>query len=104
MGALLTTISPLMAQSGRVRIRVIDPTGAVLRNAEASVLGKDEKSILAGRTNKDGEIVLAGLPIGNSRITVTCQGFKNLRLIVTIQNADEIEVEAKLKFGPITMY
>ena len=69
-----------MAQSGRVRIRVMDVTGAVIPGAEASLPGPDEKTILAGRTNKDGEIVLVGLPIGDSRVTVTSPGFKTCRL------------------------
>ena len=86
-----------------MRIRVIDPTGAVIRNAEASLLGKDEKPIPAGRTNKDGEIVLTGLPLGDSRITVSYPGFLTRPLMVTIQNGNEIKVEAKLEFGPITM-
>ena len=38
-----TAISPLMAQSGRVRIRVIDLTGAVILSAAASLLGGDDK-------------------------------------------------------------
>jgi hypothetical protein len=103
LGALLTAVSPLMAQSGRVRIRVTDLTGTVIPGAEASLLGIDEKLILAGRADKAGEIVLTGLPIGDSRITLTCPGFKNLPLVVTIRNADELNVDAKLEVGPVTM-
>ena len=51
------------------------------------------------RANNDGEIVLTDLPIGDSLITVTHAGFKNLPLVVTIRNADELEVAAKLEAG-----
>jgi hypothetical protein len=51
------------------------------------------------KTNEAGEIVLADLPIGDLRITVTHPGFKNLPVIVTIWNADELKVDAKLEAG-----
>jgi|SRR5579872_435195 len=96
VAALLTAISPLMAQSGRARIRVTDASGVVIQGAEAYMTGKDQEPILI-RANEAGEILLANLPIGDSRITVTHPGFKNLPVIVTIRNADELRVDAKLE-------
>src|SRR5579862_1965377 len=44
-GALLTAISPLMAQAGRVRIRVIDKNGGAIPTAMASLLDAGGKTI-----------------------------------------------------------
>jgi hypothetical protein len=100
IGVALTAISPLMAQSGRVRIRVIDSTGAVVPlHPEAALIDKDGNAILSARANEAGEIVLTRLPIGDSRIRVTCAGFTHLTLIVTIRNGDELKVDAPLQLG-----
>lgn len=102
-GALLTAISPLFAQSGRVRIRVTDASGGAIAGAEGAVLDKDGNPIVTGIANESGDIVLTGLPIGDSRITVTKMGFKNLPLTVTIRNSDETKIDATLEVGPVTM-
>jgi hypothetical protein len=97
VGALLTAISPLMAQSGRVRIRVTDPAGAVLPGAEVSLLGSNDKSTRTQRSNEEGEVIFTDLPIGDSRLLVNRQGFRNLPLTVTVLNGEEVSVDAKLE-------
>ena len=92
-------ISPLMAQSGRVRIRVTDPTGAVIPGAEASLFGTDNQPKLIMKADDLGEIVLTDLPIGDSRVIVSCRGFSSLPLTVTVRNSDEVKVEARLVLG-----
>jgi len=99
VGAILTAISPLMAQSGRVRIRVMDETGALIPNAEVSLLGPDQKPVFTTRANESGEAVLTGLPIGDSRVSVSVRGFMTLVRIVTIQGTEELTVDATLKLG-----
>jgi hypothetical protein len=51
VAALLTAVAPLVAQNGRVRIVVKDPTGAVIPNTEAVLQGGDGRAI---RTNDAG--------------------------------------------------
>jgi carboxypeptidase family protein len=99
LGALLTAISPLMAQSGRVRIRVTDATGAVVPLAEASQLDESGKVSRTLPANNLGEIVVTGLPVGNARFRVECTGFKSLPLTVTVRNEDELKVDARLEVG-----
>jgi hypothetical protein len=99
VGALLTAISPLMAQSGRVRIRVTDPAGDVIPTAKASLLGPDGRPQLTRQADPVGEIVFTNLPIGDSRVVVRCQGFDSLPLTVTVRNGDEVKVEARLALG-----
>lgn len=99
VGALLTAISPLMAQSGRVRIRVIDPAGAVVPGAEVSLLGTDGEPIRVAKVNEIGEVVFTDLPIGDSRLLVNRQGFRNLPLTVTVLKSQEVSVNAKLEIA-----
>jgi hypothetical protein len=97
VGALLTAISPLMAQTGRVRIRVTDATGAVVPGAVGSLLGTDDKS--KKTANEAGEIVFTDLPFGDCRFTVAMPGFKNRSMTTTIRNGDEVKIEAVLEIG-----
>src|SRR5579862_122296 len=99
LGALLTAISPLMAQAGRVRIRVTDPMDAVIPTAEASLLGPDNKPTRTEKANEAGEIVIADLPLGDCRLAVFAPGFSARRLTVTVRGGDELKVEARLEVG-----
>jgi hypothetical protein len=95
IGAFLTAISPLMAQSGRVRIRVTDITAAVVAQSEASLLGPDgNPRTVQGKGA--GEIVLTDLPLGVSKLRLTGPGFGMLLASVTVHNSKEVKVEATL--------
>jgi hypothetical protein len=96
-GALLTAISPLMAQSGRVRIRVTDPAGAVIPGAEVSLLGPDDKPTRTEQSNEEGEVIFTDLSIGDSRLVVKRLGFRDLALTATVRNSEEVRVDAKLE-------
>jgi len=99
VGALLTTISPLMAQSGRVRVRVTDSTGAGLFGAEVSLLGPDGKPQRTETADANGDVVLTDLPIGDLELSITCRGFNLRRLTVIVRSSDEVRVDAKLEVG-----
>src|ERR1019366_4435665 len=101
VGAMLTAISPLMAQSGRVRIRATDASGVVRPEAKASILGQDGKPGLTTHANEQGEIVFGDLPIGNSKITVASQGFSRRDIVVTIRNAEDVRFDVELTAAPI---
>ena len=100
-GALLTAISPLMAQTGRVRIRVTEATGAVVTTAEAALLGVDAKPIRTLRANDAGEIAWMDLPLGDCRFALIAPGFKARPLLVTLRNSDEVKIEATLEVGTV---
>jgi len=102
VGALLTAVSPLMAQSGRVRIRVTDATGAAIPQAEASVLqGEFDYVASSGKANEEGEVILTDLPMGDLRLKVSCPGFANFSKTITVHNSDELKIDAKLEIGSI---
>ena len=92
-------VSPLFAQSGRVRIRVTDASGAVIPSAEASLIGKDEKPTRTTKANQDGEILLTDLPIGDARVRVSCPGFVSHVVTVSVRNGDEAQVQIVLLEG-----
>ena len=94
---MLTAISPLMAQSGRVRIRVTDMRGEVILGAEASLLGADGKPQRTEVANEAGEIVLTDLPWGDSKVRVSARGFSGRPLTVTVRNGDELKVDTQLE-------
>jgi hypothetical protein len=101
-GALLTAISPLMAQTGRLRILVIDVTGAVIPTvSEASLLGADGKPIRTLHANTEGEIVWTDLSMGDCRFVVSAPGFRARQLLATIRNGDEAIIEVILEVPPV---
>jgi Carboxypeptidase regulatory-like domain len=99
VGALLTAVSPLLAQSGRVRIRVTDVTGAVVPGATVSLLRADDTASRTLKADQRGEAVFTDLPMGDSRISVTMPGFATLHRTVTIANSDEQRIDARLEVG-----
>ncbi len=99
IGALFTAISPLMAQSGRVRIRVTDISGAVIPRAKVTLLGAGDKPLRTEQADEMGEIVWTDLPFGESKISVTSQGFATRRLVVTVRNSEEVKVDTQLEVG-----
>jgi hypothetical protein len=99
LGALLSAAAPLFAQSGRVRSRVTDATGAVVPGAEVSQLGKDGKTLRSQTADSVGEVVWTDLALGDTQFQVHCPGFKNLELAVTVLGSSEKSVEAQLEIG-----
>jgi len=97
IGAFFTAISPLLAQSGRVRIHVTDVTGAAVPQAEATLLGADGEPPRTVKANEVGEIVLTDLPIGGSRLRVQCTGFNYLPLTVTVRNSVRVPHQGRPK-------
>jgi Carboxypeptidase regulatory-like domain len=97
VGALLTAVSPLMAQSGRVRIHVTDSTGAIIPNAAAALPGENGSPLRTAKSNEAGEIIFVDLPIGDLRLTVSAPGFNRLPLTVTSRTSHEVKVDAKLQ-------
>lgn len=101
VGAIFTAVSPLFAQSGRVRIRVMDAARTVVPAAEASLLDPEGQLMATAQSDERGEIVFTGLPIGDSKIKVSSPGFALLMLTVTVRNEAELTLDATLQVGSI---
>jgi hypothetical protein len=100
VGALLTAVSPLLAQSGRVRFRVTDWNGALVPGAEVSLLDKDEARLTL-HTDAAGAAVFTGLPMGVGRFTVASPGYRTIPVTVTISSGKEVKIWATLML-PVT--
>jgi hypothetical protein len=97
VGALLTVVSPLLAQSGRVRFRVTDQSGALFPDAEISLLNKANEASLTLRSDNTGTAVFTGLPMGVARFTVASPGFLTIPVTVTISSGKEVKVWANIR-------
>jgi hypothetical protein len=95
LGALLTCA--LWAQTGSVRFRVTDPSGAVIPGVEISLLGSSNQAIFTEKADGQGEITWTYLPLGESNFRVRTQGFLTSQLTVTIQSGDEQKADVTLQ-------
>jgi len=95
VGALLTAVAPLFAQSGRLRIRVTDITGAAVPNATITIENTETKAT----TDGSGEAILNGLPLGDSQVSITVPGFMTFRQTITVRGREEQKLEATLQIG-----
>lgn len=96
VGALLTTVSPLFAASGRVRRRVIDPNGDPLPKTNIELLDRDNKTVQSVETDDSGQAVLIGIPLGDSRFGLEDPGLQKRELTLTLRNDKEVKVEVHL--------
>lgn len=101
VAAFLTTISPLMAQSGRVKIQVTDVTGASIANAEVILLGS--MPVRALKTNPVGEVVCTELAMGDSKFEIRSPGFRMRTLVITLRNDDEVIIQSTLEVANLNM-
>lgn len=101
VGALLTAVSPLFAQTGRIRIRVLDSTDTPIKGARVSIVGAGGEPIQTASTGGDGFASLADLPIGDCRIRVECSGFATWQKTIVVLNRDEVRVGAVLAIASL---
>ena len=94
-GALLTAISPLLAQNGRVRVIVIDSAGAGVGAAEVAA------GPWHGKADKNGVATVTGLPVGRHTVTVFSPGFKRWSGSLNVTNGGEQRLEARLEVGSV---
>ena len=59
-----------------IRGTVVDPTGAVIANAEITLVHQETNAKRTTPTNRNGDFELAGLDPGTYRVSVTSAGFK----------------------------
>jgi hypothetical protein len=98
-GALLSFVSPLFAQDGRVRIRVTDETGVVIPFATCSLLDKAGKATKTVQTNEVGEALWVELPTGASKFSINRAGFREAIVTVMVMGGGERTVDVTLRIG-----
>ena len=91
-GALLTIASPLWAQDGVARIRVLDRTGDVVPGTVVTLLDTDQGEKATQRVNAGGEVTFTGLPMGNHRFKAQHLGFETLVFTASPEGLKQIDV------------
>ncbi len=102
VSAGLLILSSAWSQETRGTIvgRISDATGAVVPNAEVTVMNKAMGTTVALKTNQEGLYTAPLLLPGKYQVTVTASGFKRfIRDNVELQVADRIEVNGTLELG-----
>jgi len=82
---------------------VQDSTGAVIPNAQVTLLNTDQGITLQTNSNSSGSYTFSPVKVGNYEITVTAQGFtKTTQRNVKVQVAQTIQANITLKPGAAT--
>lgn len=100
-GAFLTTISPLLAQTGGLLVSVRDASDAPVPSAEVILLCADKQE-RRGRADGQGIVRFTDLPLGDANIRVTSPGFVIWRGVQRV-GSGEGRVAVSLQIGEITM-
>src|SRR6185503_10953950 len=86
--------------AGSITGTITDPTGAVVPDAQVSLLNTDQGITLQTRSGASGVYTFAPVRIGHYTITVTANGFaKTTHTNLTVQVAQALEVDVSLKPG-----
>lgn len=101
-GTLLTAISPLLAQEGRLVIRVVEPTKAEIPRAEVQRLNSENVPVQTILTDEQGRAKFAQLPLGSNQFKIVAPGFVAKTVTATVM-ANETSLEVELKVGDVWM-
>ena len=89
--------------AGSISGTVTDPTGAIIPDAQVSLLNTDQGITLQTRTGSSGVYTFAPVRIGHYTLTVVANGFaKTTHSNLTVQVAQALEVNLTLKPGAAT--
>lgn len=85
-----------------VRGTIVDPTGAVIVNAQITLVHQETSATRTTATNENGDFEISGLQLGTYRLTITNPGFKTFVADKIILQSSEIRrVNATLEVGAV---
>ncbi len=91
------------ADEGRITGTVQDATGAVVANAQVTLLNTDQGITLQTRTNDSGAYTFSPVRIGHYTVSVASRGFaKTTQQNLTVNVSQVLEVNIQLKLGSAT--
>ena len=104
MAACLVATAPLYGQNrGSITGTVRDSTGAVLPNAQVTVIDVATGVTLKTTTNGGGDYLVAGLPASTYNLKVTATGFKAFEATgIVLPVGEKARVDASLEVGQMT--
>jgi hypothetical protein len=92
-GVLLTTISPMLAQAGVLRVVVVDSSGAPVGKSSVTVVGTDG-TVRNLEADSSGVVEFVGLPTGSCEVKVEGLGFQVWRAKLAVSTG---MVDARLE-------
>ena len=88
---------------GAITGSIVDSTGAVIPNAQVTLLNTDQGITLETKSGADGGYNFSPVRAGHYQITVTANGFaKTTQKNVTVSVAQVVQVNVSLKLGAAT--
>ena len=88
--------------TGAVRGTVTDPTGAVIAEAQVSLVSQDTGLTLSAVTGKDGTYTISPVKIGSYTVSVEASGFKRATTRVTVNVQEQARADFQLVTGAVT--
>ena len=101
---VLAPATNLLAQrlTGSATVQILDPSGAAVPGARATVTSKDKGVSLDLTAGSDGNVVIPDLAPGDYSVSVQHEGFKTTSTIVTIRVGVAASLVMRLELGAIT--
>ena len=100
---VLSRCAVAQVDEGAITGTVQDSTGAVVPNAQVTLVNTDQGFTLETKSNGSGGYTFSPVRIGHYEITVTAQGFsKTTQKNVTVQVAQTVQANITLKPGAAT--
>jgi len=78
------------AQTGSVQGTVTDKTGAIIQDADVSIMNLDTGIVHAAKTSGSGAFSLTNLPAGRYSVEVKRSGFKVFRVDEIVLTVDQV--------------
>ncbi len=97
LGSLLSGQST--SSGGTVRGSVLDPSGAVIKEATVEIQNPVSQYSRTMQTNDQGNFEFDNIPFNNYHVTATAQGFQAIREDLNIRSSVPTEVKMTLKVG-----
>lgn len=98
MGILIS--SPSWAQSSTLLGRVIDQSGAVVRDAEIKLTAEETGQVQGTKTSQDGLYRFPFIRSGKYTVTASASGFKGYeKSQITVETAQNVALDIRLELG-----
>lgn len=84
------------ANAPGIWLTVVDPQGALITNAKINLLDRKGKAVAQGFTNSTGEYSLTNLHSGDYILTISAQGFRDVKVKIPFDHGKLLQAHIKL--------